>query len=126
VVRDLHCDNEAGVCVQAMLMKRTATMVLVLLGSSVCADPPLPQYSANDPLLNEQQFMREYILGVHRHRIPGGRLYGWKLDERWTLGRFKGENDDFGFGFELNHRDQLEFTNGGVRWRRSIGGPSHR
>ena len=106
-------------------MKSAVVIVLAILGVAVCADPPPPHFSADDPLLDEQQFLREYVWGVHRHRIPGGRLYGWKLNERLTLGRFKGENDEFGFGFELNRRDQLEFTTGGVRWRRTLGGPSH-
>jgi hypothetical protein len=121
-------------------MKGATLSVLMLCSTCAFADPPAPfaeysafadhptpsaEYSADDPLLDEQKFMREYIFGVHRHRIPGGRLYGWKLNDRWTFGRFKGENDEVGFGLELNQRDRLEFTTGGLRWRRAIGGPSN-
>jgi hypothetical protein len=118
-------------------MKTAALFVLMLCSTCAFADPPSfafadppsfdygAEYSADDPLLDEQQFMREYIFGVHRHRIPGGRLYGWKLNDRLSFGRFKGENDEFGFGFELNRRDRVEFTTGGLRWRRAIGGGSH-
>jgi hypothetical protein len=125
-------------------MKTAAAAIFLTLGVSIYADPPSysdlpsfmdrpsfaeqlsPEFSESDPLLDEQQFMREYIWGVHRHRIPGGRLYGWKINDRLTFGRFKGENDDFGFGYELNKSDRLEFTNEGIRWRRAIGGPSNR
>ena len=57
-------------------------------------------------------------------RLPmdGGKIYGWQLNDTVTFGRFKGENDEFGFSVRLNTRERFEFTADGVRWRRAIGG----
>ena len=54
--------------------------------------------------------------------MDGGRIYGWKLNDKVTFGRFKGENDEFGFSVELNLRQRVEITTDGLRWRRTIGG----
>jgi len=61
-------------------------------------------------------------LGVQRLHVDGGKIYGWKINDRVTFGRFKGESDEFGFSFEVNKRQRVEITTDGVRWRRAIGG----
>ena len=73
----------------------------------------------------DQPFLREYALGVQRIPMDGGKIYGWKLNDKVTFGRFKGENDDFGFSVELNPRQRVEITTDGLRWRRALGGGSH-
>ena len=73
----------------------------------------------------EQQFLREYALGLQRIPMEGGKIYGWKLNDKVTFGRFKGENDEFGFSVELNRRQRIEITTDGLRWRKAIGGGSH-
>lgn len=72
-----------------------------------------------------QAFLREYALGVQRIPMEGGKIYGWKLNDKVTFGRFKGENDEFGFSVELNARQRVEITTDGLRWRKAIGGGSH-
>jgi hypothetical protein len=99
-------------------------VVLAISSTPAFADRGLDEYEAQ--LLSEQQFLREYALGVYRHRIPGGRLYGWKINDALTIGRFKGESDEFGFSYELNGSDRLEVTTEGVKWRRAIGGGARR
>ncbi len=54
--------------------------------------------------------------------MDGGKIYGWKINDRVTFGRFKGENDEFGFSFEVNERQRVEFTTDGLRWRKALGG----
>jgi len=49
--------------------------------------------------------------------MEGGKIYGWKLSDKVTFGRFKGETDEFGFSVELNARQRLEITTAGLRWR---------
>jgi len=99
-----------------------------LLLSSLCTDAfartPLgvPLEERENPTLAEQDFLKEYAMGVHRIPMDGGKIYGWKLNDRVTFGRFKGENDEFGFSLEMNKRDRVEVTTGGVRLRRSLGG----
>ena len=73
----------------------------------------------------DQPCLREYALGVQRLPMDGGKIYGWKLNDKVTFGRFKGENDEFGFSVELNKRQRVEITTDGLRWRRAIGGGSH-
>ena len=104
--------------------------VLVSLGASdVYGRPPSP--SANHPVKApaaqgaNQPFLREYALGVQRIPMDGGKMYGWKLNDNVTFGRFKGENDEFGFSVELNARQRVEITTDGLRWRKAIGGGSH-
>ena len=72
--------------------------------------------------LDRQQFLREYGLGVQRLPMDGGKIYGWRINDRVTFGRFKGENDEFGFSFEVNKRQRVEITTDGLRWRRAVGG----
>ncbi len=67
-------------------------------------------------------FLREYALGVQRIPMEGGKIYGWKLNDRVTFGRFKGESDEFGFSVELDEKQRVEITTDGLRWRRSLGG----
>jgi hypothetical protein len=73
----------------------------------------------------DQPFLREYALGVQRIPLDGGKIYGWKLNDKVTFGRFKGENDEFGFSVELDSRQRVEITTEGVRWRRALGAASH-
>ena len=73
----------------------------------------------------DQPFLREYALGVQRIPMDGGKIYGWKLNDNVTFGRFKGESDEFGFSVELNPRQRVEITTDGLRWRRALGGGSH-
>ncbi len=72
--------------------------------------------------LDHQQFLREYGLGVQRLPMDGGKIYGWRINDRVTFGRFKGENDEFGFSFEVDTRQRVEITTDGLRWRRAVGG----
>ena len=73
-------------------------------------------------VLDHRQFLREYALGVQRLPMDGGKMYGWKINDRVTFGRFKGENDEFGFSFEVDKRQRVEITTDGLRWRRAVGG----
>ncbi|HTK98205.1 MAG TPA: hypothetical protein VL379_09285, partial [Pseudomonadales bacterium] len=77
---------------------------------------------AENPAIGRQQFLREYGLGVQRLPMDGGKIYGWKLNDRVTFGRFKGESDEFGFSFDVDKRQRVEITTDGVRWRRALGG----
>ncbi len=72
--------------------------------------------------LAEAPWLTEYAWGVERLPMDGGKMYGWKLNDRVSFGRFKGENDHFGFSVQMNDRARIEITEKGVRWRRSIGG----
>ena len=54
--------------------------------------------------------------------MDGGKIYGWRINDRVTFGRFKGENDEFGFSFEVDTRQRVEITTDGLRWRRAVGG----
>jgi hypothetical protein len=67
-------------------------------------------------------FLREYALGVQRIPMEGGKIYGWKLNDKVTFGRFKGESYEFGFSVELDRKQRVEITTDGLRWRRSLGG----
>lgn len=76
----------------------------------------------NHPALDNQQFLREYAMGVRRLPLDGGRIYGWRINDTVTFGRFKGENDEFGFSVELDSHQRVEITTDGLRWRKAIGG----
>ena len=95
--------------------------IALLIATNAFARPPLAAI-ANLPVIAQQQFLREYPLGVHQIPLDGGRIYGWKISDAVTFGRFKGENDEFGFSVELNSRQRVEITTDGLRWRRAIGG----
>lgn len=91
------------------------------------ADPlagPRFQFDANsqDSQIVDEPPIREYAWGVQRLPMDGGKIYGWKLNDKVTFGRFKGENDEFGFSVRLNARQRVEFTADGLRWRRAVGG----
>lgn len=108
-----------------------ATKLLFVVGLSLDAtvayarSPALPgQPKAPAAQIANQPFLREYALGVQRIPMDGGRIYGWKLNDSVTFGRFKGESDEFGFSVELNARQRVEITTDGLRWRRAIGGGS--
>jgi hypothetical protein len=73
-------------------------------------------------VVEERDFQREYALGIGRETLDGGRIYGWRLHDRVTFGRFQGENDAFGFSFDVGPRQRIEVTSDGVRWRRTLGG----
>jgi hypothetical protein len=99
--------------------------VLLLFGASdVYGRPPSANHPAKAPSAKaaNQPFLREYALGVQRIPMDGGKMYGWKLNDKVTFGRFKGENDEFGFSVELNARQRVEITTDGLRWRKAIGG----
>jgi hypothetical protein len=105
-------------------MRRFASLLIVAACfggiQQAFADDTFDTHDAG--LLSEQQFLKEYALGIYRHRIPGGRLYGWKINDALTIGRFKGESDEFGFSYQLNGSDRVEVTTEGLKWRRAIGG----
>ncbi len=75
--------------------------------------------------VNDPPFLREYALGVQRITMEGGKIYGWKLNDKVTFGRFKGESDEFGFSVELDRKQRVEITTDGLRWRRALSGGSH-
>ena len=109
-----------------------ATRLLFVVGLSLAAtvayarSPASPgQPKAPAARIANQPFLREYALGVQRIPMDGGRIYGWKLNDKVTFGRFKGESDEFGFSVELNARQRVEITTDGLRWRRAIGGGWH-
>jgi hypothetical protein len=104
-------------------------VVLLLVGGNAFARAPhtadtraAHSPEADHPAIDRQQFLREYGLGVQRLPMDGGKIYGWKLNDRVTFGRFKGESDEFGFSFEVDERQRVEITTDGLRWRKAIGG----
>ncbi len=103
-------------------MKYPIVMFLLLFCDVAYARPPQPADDASDHELTEQPFLREYGMGVQRLPMDGGKIYGWKLNDSVTFGRFKGENDEFGFSFEVDSSQRVEVTTDGVRWRKAIGG----
>ena len=111
--------------------KTTATLLFVatlpLVATNAYAEPPSSRDRAVKPSIQmaDQPFLREYGLGVQRIPMDGGKIYGWKINDKVTFGRFKGENDEFGFSVELDTRQRVEITTDGLRWRRAIGGGSH-
>ena len=100
---------------------------LPLVAPDAYAEPPSSRDRAVKPSIQmaDQPFLREYGLGVQRIPMDGGKIYGWKINDKVTFGRFKGENDEFGFSVELDTRQRVEITTDGLRWRRAIGGGSH-
>lgn len=108
----------------SVAMQSLVVLLLATASAAAFADQGFDEYETQ--LLSEQQFLKEYALGIYRHRIPGGRLYGWKINDALTIGRFKGESDEFGFSYQLNGSDRLEVTTDGVKWRRAIGGSEKR
>jgi hypothetical protein len=98
--------------------------IVAFSGASAAAEPPNAEtWPRDDDILEEQQFLREYAWGIHRHPMPGGRVYGWRLGRSLAVGRIKGERDGFGFSYELTERDRVEITTEAIRWRRAIGKP---
>ena len=75
-----------------------------------------------DPTIEHEEFLTEYGMGVQRLPMDGGRIYGWKLNDSVTFGRFRGENDGFGFSFDVSRRQRIEITSEGIRWRHALGG----
>ena len=95
-------------------------VVVLLLCCSANAFARAPHGTeAENPAIGRQQFLREYGLGVQRLPMDGGKIYGWKLNDRVTFGRFKGESDEFGFSFDVDKRQRVEITTDGVRFRRA-------
>ena len=102
---------------------RVRAVVVLLLCCSANAFARAPHGTeAENPAIGRQQFLREYGLGVQRLPMDGGKIYGWKLNDRVTFGRFKGESDEFGFSFDVDKRQRVEITTDGVRFRRALGG----
>jgi hypothetical protein len=109
----MHCSNRTYV----------AAALLQLLGAAAFAGPP--EFDADPAQGNrivDEPPIREYAWGVQRLPMDGGKIYGWQLNDTVTFGRFKGENDEFGFSVRLNARERFEFTADGLRWRRAVGG----
>ncbi len=102
-------------------MRVLVVSFLLLCGTGALARTRHASDSEN-VTLEHQQFLREYALGVRRLPMDGGKIYGWQLNDRVSFGRSKGENDEFGFSFEVSKRHRVEFTTDGLRWRRAIGG----
>ncbi len=103
-------------------MRYPIVALLLLFCDVAYGRPPHPADDAKDRELVEQPFLREYAMGVQRLPMDGGKIYGWKVNETVTFGRFKGENDEFGFSFELDSRQRVEVTTDGLRWRKALGG----
>jgi len=103
-------------------MKYPMVVLLMLFCDAAYSRPPTFADDSADRELAEQPFLREYAMGVRRLPMDGGKIYGWKLNDTITFGRFKGESDEFGFSFELDSRQRVEVTTDGVRWRKAIGG----
>jgi hypothetical protein len=103
-------------------MKYPIVVFLMLFCDAAHSRPPTFADDSADRELAEQPFLREYALGVQRLPMDGGKIYGWKLNDTITFGRFKGESDEFGFSFEVDTRQRVEVTTEGVRWRKAIGG----
>ena len=103
-------------------MKFSCLSLLICIGGVAYARPPHDHVTHPDPTIEHQEFLTEYAMGVQRLPMDGGKIYGWKINDWTTFGRFRGENDGFGFSFDLNRRQRIEFTNEGIRWRRAIGG----
>ena len=104
-------------------MKYVVATFLQLLGTAAFADPPKGDSwpSENQPFVDEP-FITEYVFGIQRIPMDGGKIYGWEMNDRVTFGRFKGENDEFGFSVHLNARERLEITTDGLRFRKALGG----
>ena len=99
--------------------------VLQLIGAAPAALADPTQFDTNlspDNQIVDEPPIKEYAWGVQRLPMDGGKIYGWQLNDTVTFGRFKGENDEFGFSVRLNARERFEFTADGLRWRRAIGG----
>lgn len=105
-------------------MRYPIVALLLLFCNVAYGRQPNPADDAKDRELEEQPFLREYAMGVQRLPMDGGKIYGWKMNDTITFGRFKGESDEFGFSFELDSRQRVEVTTDGVRWRKAIGGGS--
>jgi hypothetical protein len=100
-----------------------ACLLACAFSSNTFARSPLTNAPRSDAdLVEDREFMREYAMGVHRIPMDGGKIYGWKLNDRVTFGRLRGENDKFGFSVDMNKRHRVEITTDGVRWRRTLGG----
>lgn len=103
-------------------MKYPIVMLLLLFCDVAHARPPQSAGDTSEREFTEQPFLREYGMGVQRLPMDGGKIYGWKLNDSVTFGRFKGENDEFGFSFEVDSSQRVEVTTDGVRWRKALGG----
>ena len=99
-----------------------ATLLQLVVPAAALAHPPEFEVEADRNPIVDDPPIKEYAWGVQRLPMDGGKIYGWKLNDTVTFGRFKGENDEFGFSVRLNPRERLEFTTDGMRWRRAIGG----
>lgn len=103
-------------------MQHRVLAFVLLLGAVASADAAGPAAAVAPSKFSEQQFLMEYAMGVQRLPMDGGKIYGWKIGNHVTFGRFKGESDEFGFSIDLNSRQRVEITTEGLRWRQSIGG----
>ena len=115
------------------MMKFLCASLLICISGAAYAQSPHdhitrldPNKLRPDPVIEHQElhqdFLTEYGMGVQRLPMDGGKIYGWKINDTITVGRFKGENDGFGVSFDVNRRQRVEVTNEGIRWRMAIGG----
>lgn len=103
-------------------MRYLVLAFLLFFDTVAFARAPRDSSVDNGDALGNQPFLREYAWGVRRLPLDGGRIYGWRINDNVTFGRFKGENDEFGFSVEMDSRQRVEITTDGLRWRRAIGG----
>ncbi len=104
-------------------MRYLIALLLQLFGTVALADPPQQLAHLADPgTVVADPFFTEYVWGVQRLPMDGGRIYGWRVNDRLTFGRLQGESDEFGFSIQLNPRERFEMTTDGFRWRKAIGG----
>jgi len=102
---------------------RAALLWLGLLAGSLCVPARGAEPTFDDRLLEDDRYlevneMREYAAGVRRHELDGQtRLLGWRLNERWYLGRRKGDDSD-ALGLIWQKGDtQFSISPEGIGWR---------
>ncbi len=103
-------------------MKYLVATFLQLFSTGAFAQPPHHESPASGGVVADPPFITEYAWGVQQLPMDGGKIYGWRLNDDVTFGRFKGENDEFGFSVDLDARQRVEITTDGFRWRKAIGG----
>lgn len=116
VRRHIPCSK----CVVARLRVLTLALLVGIAAASEAVHGAAAAVAPNE--FGDQEFLVEYAMGVQRLPIDGGKIYGWKVSNKVTFGRFKGESDEFGFSIDLNRRQRVEITTEGLRWRQAIGG----
>jgi hypothetical protein len=89
-------------------------LVLVGIPASHADEPEKPAQSL--PLFAQIEFAKP--LGVEHFQLDHEtRMTGWKLGERWYLGRQRGEDSGLTLVWQ-KQRDQLSFSKDGLRFTR--------